>query len=98
MNRVMKMAASLAIVVLLCGFESSCKEQVNPPPKNTRLPPMPADLKACLQQYGVEIPDRDLTVADVERFWKEDRRRIVVMRQCGSRFVAWYASLRKKWK
>jgi hypothetical protein len=46
----------------------------------------------------VTIPDRELTVGEVERLWAQDRLRIVIMRKCGVRIVAWYEHLRATWR
>jgi hypothetical protein len=46
----------------------------------------------------VTIPDRELTVGEVERLWAKDRLRIVVLRKCGLRIVAWFEYLRANWK
>jgi len=59
------------------------------------LPPLPAGTATCLKGAGVPIPARNLTVAEVEALWKQDRYRIAAMRQCGSRLVAFYSALRK---
>jgi hypothetical protein len=83
----------VATVVFLAGCNASDK-----PPAHTPLPPIPADIQACLKGAGVTIPDRPLTVGEVERLWGQDRLRIVVMRRCGGRLIAWYEELRANWK
>lgn len=65
---------------------------------SVRLPPAPADIQMCFRQSGVVIPNRALTVADVESLWKQDRVRLVVMQRCGNRILAWYDQLRAGWK
>jgi hypothetical protein len=60
------------------------------------LPPVPADIAACFRGV-VDVPDRDLTVGDVERLWSQDRLRAVAMRQCGNRLIEWHESIRKGW-
>lgn len=87
----------LALVLIAMPL-AACDQSVNALPPSTQLPPMPADLRACLERSGVDIPDRALTVAEVERLWKQDRLRIVVMRNCGRRVIAWYDDLRKGWR
>ncbi|HQS08734.1 MAG TPA: hypothetical protein PLK13_07925, partial [Xanthobacteraceae bacterium] len=62
------------------------------------LPPMPSDLRACLSQEGVAVPDRALKAGEVERSWKEDRRVQAAVRRCGLRALAWYDNLRKAWR
>lgn len=59
---------------------------------------MPGDLRNCFKRGGVDIPNRALTVSDVESLWKQDRVRIVALGQCGNRTIAWYDQLRTKWR
>jgi hypothetical protein len=84
-------------LVAMAGFLSACNESVRPP-AHTPLPPIPADLQACFKASGVNLPDRALTVGEVEKLWAQDRLRIAVMRRCGTRLVAWYSELRAKWQ
>lgn len=65
---------------------------------SSALPTVPADIQSCFRQGAVAIPDRALTVADVESLWKKDRVRIAVQRSCGQRFLAWYADLQQRWR
>jgi hypothetical protein len=63
------------------------------------LPTVPADIQACFRTNGpVKVPQKALTIAEVESLWKEDRVRAVVLRKCGNRFLAWYEGLRKNWR
>jgi hypothetical protein len=62
------------------------------------LPTVPADIQACFRGGPVKVPQKALTVAEVESLWKEDRIRQVVLRKCGSRFIAWYTDLQKRWQ
>lgn len=89
----MKPILALAALLLLTG----CDEQ-NPIPPNSQLPPFPADLSACFKQAGVTLPNRKLTAGEVEKFWKTDRKAIVVQRLCGARVESWYAALRRDWR
>ena len=82
------------IATLLAGCDPSDSRL---PPPGTRLPAIPADIRTCFKGV-VEIPDRDLTVGDVEKLWKQDRVRAVVSQRCGTRLVGWYGQLRSKWK
>jgi hypothetical protein len=61
------------------------------------LPYAPADLQHCFRE-ATGVPDKALTVSEVEALWKEDRVRLIVNKRCGERMQAWYASLRKNWK
>jgi hypothetical protein len=64
-----------------------------------QLPTVPADIQACFRTNGpVKVPQKALTVAEVESLWKEDRVRAVVLRKCGDRFLAWYGDLQKRWQ
>jgi hypothetical protein len=63
----------------------------------SQLPYAPADLQHCFRD-AVGIPDKALTVAEVESLWKQDRVRLAVNRMCGQRMLAWYNSLQANWK
>lgn len=85
-----------ALVLLAVLILAGCT-----PPRDTpsgSLPGVPADIQACFRKAAVTIPNRALTVADVESLWKQDRVRFVAMRQCGNRFLAWYSDLQRDWK
>jgi hypothetical protein len=62
-----------------------------------KLPYAPADIQSCFRE-AVGVPDRALTVAEVESLWKQDRFRLAVNRMCGQRMLAWYNSLQANWK
>jgi hypothetical protein len=83
------------VAVLSLLFLAACS---TPQTVSGALPEVPADIKVCFRKAVVDIPHRDLTVSDVESLWKKDRIRNVVMRRCGTRFLAWYESLRQNWK
>lgn len=93
MRRIL-LAPALVLTLALGG----CPDDEGRPPATTKLPEIPADIRACFRESGVAIPDRDLTVGDVERLWKTDRVRLVVMRRCGVRLVAFYDGLRRTWR
>jgi uncharacterized lipoprotein YmbA len=84
----------LVMLLLLAG----CGEQTNPTVSNSLLPTVPADIQTCFRRSAVTMPDRALTISDVESLWKQDRIRIVAMRNCGKRLLDWYESLRVNWK
>jgi hypothetical protein len=63
-----------------------------------QLPTVPADIQACFRTGPVKVPQKALTVAEVESLWKQDRIKQVVMRACGERFLAWYGDLQKRWR
>ena len=78
---------------------NACDESDRPPvPASTPLPAVPADIRACFAGAGVDIPRRALTVGDVERLWKQDRLRAVVMQRCGTRLIAFYDQVRRSWR
>jgi hypothetical protein len=79
--------------MLLAG----CATSANIAPPKTSLPPVPADIQACFVGV-VDIPDRDLMVADVERLWKADRVRSLAQQKCGKRLLAWVADLKANWQ
>jgi hypothetical protein len=62
-----------------------------------QLPYAPADIQSCFRN-AVNVPDKALTVAEVESLWKQDRVRVVVNRRCGERMLAWYSTLQANWK
>jgi hypothetical protein len=83
--------------VATVAFLSACNESAKPP-THTPLPPIPSDIQSCLKGAGVKLPDRAITVGEAERLWGQDRLRIVIMRRCGGRLIAWYEELRANWK
>jgi hypothetical protein len=92
----MRLRATLPLALTALAL-TACVESASPPPA-TPLPPLPTELKSCLKGAGVTIPDRELTVGEVEKLWAQDRLKIVVMRKCGARVVSWYATLRATWR
>ena len=85
---------TLMALLLLAG----CVTDATVPSLLSKLPPPPADIARCFNQSIGVTPARDLSVEQVERAWKSDRLRFVVIQRCGQRFNSWYASLRRKWK
>jgi hypothetical protein len=63
-----------------------------------QLPTVPADIQTCFRTGPVKVPQKALTVAEVESLWKQDRVRSAVMQACGNRFLAWYDDLQKRWR
>ena len=61
------------------------------------LPYPPSDIQVCFRG-AASIPDRALSIAEVETLWKQDRIRAVVQARCGTRLLAWYNDLRTNWK
>lgn len=78
--------------LVLVGCETS-SEAVK-----SALPHAPADIQACFRKGASVLPDRALTVAEVESLWKQDRVRIKVLQLCGERMVNWYSSLQRTWR
>jgi len=81
----------VSLLMLLAGCATSAS--VAPPPA-ALVPEPPADIRACFVGV-VDIPVRDLTVAEVERLWKQDRIRAVAMQRCGQRLLTWIDELRE---
>lgn len=88
----------ILMITLLAILLAGCATTTPQVPTGLALPPPPAGLKTCLNQAGVALPRRGLTVAEVERFWKTDRLAIVAQRRCGARMMAFYESLRARWR
>lgn len=91
----MNKALIILAVLVVGGLLGGCDPRTSPAGS---LPGVPADIQACFRKAAVAIPNRALTVADVESLWKQDRIRLVAMRTCGNRFLAWYADLQRDWK
>lgn len=89
------MKAALAVTLVALSL-AAC---TSPGPASTSLPMAPTDIQSCFRTNGpVKMPQKALTIAEVESLWKEDRIRAVVLRKCGDRFVKWYDSLQRAWK
>lgn len=81
--------AALALTVMLPIVSAACANRPpSPPPKPPPPPEVPADLRVCFGGL-TEVPDRDLTVGDVERLWKDERKRSAAKTRCGERLLAW---------
>lgn len=91
MRRLLIPAAACLLMLL-----GACDES-DSPPTSTPLPPLPADIRTCFVGV-VDIPARALTIGDVEKLWKTDRVRAVVMQRCGVRLLAFYDDLRRSWR
>lgn len=85
------MAACALIATLLAGCETSSEVA-------GKLPSVPSDIQLCFRRAATVIPDKALTVAEVEALWKIDRIRGAVMQRCGTRLLSWYDELRSKWR
>lgn len=81
------------LVVALAGLLGGCASHVT-----GTLPDVPSDIQTCFRQGAVIVPERALSVADVESLWKKDRVRLAVERSCGKRFLSWYGDLQKRWQ
>lgn len=87
----MKLIIALVAATLLAGCTATTTTRA-------QLPVVPADIQTCFRHGAVDVPQRALSVAEVEALWKKDRVRIVVMQTCGDRFLAWYSDLQKEWR
>ncbi len=85
----------MIVLACLATLLGACAASTKP--TVVQLPALPADIRVCFVGLAA-IPDRDLTVADVERLWKDDRRRSAAMRRCGLRVIVWYDKLRETWR
>lgn len=89
----------LASMLVLPLALTACVKKEAPPPVvivKPNLIEIPADLRACAETSGVVIPARALTVAEVERLWKDDRVRFAIVRGCFRRALAFYDSQKKR--
>ncbi len=90
----MLMLACLSLPLAACGPSDEPLDISARP----ALPEVPADIQDCFSNSRLTIiPDRDLTVADVERLWASDRMRVIVQHRCGSRFLEWYGKIKAGW-
>jgi hypothetical protein len=81
----------VSLLVLLAACSPSGSETPS------QLPYPPAEFQSCFRG-AVGVPDRALTVSEVEALWKVDRVREVASQRCGARLLAWYEDLRTNWK
>ena len=88
---------SIPALALIATLLAGCEESDKPPPA-TVLPAIPADIRSCFARSGAVIPDREMTVGEVETLWKQDRAFGRAMKRCGKRLIAWYDDLRARWK
>lgn len=87
----MKLIIALVAAALLAGCTATTTTRA-------QLPVVPADIQTCFRHGAADVPQRALSVAEVEALWKKDRVRIVVIQTCGERFLAWYSDLQKEWR
>lgn len=78
------------MLTLLAGCVTSGKPV--PQVVGFQFPPVPTDIKTCFKSV-VPVPDHELSVAEVETLWKQDRVRVRVNQTCGERFIRWYDDL-----
>jgi hypothetical protein len=85
-------------LMLPLGLTACVSKPVAPPVIviKPNLIEIPADLRACAETSGVKIPAGPLTVGQVERLWKDDRVRIVILRNCARRALAFYDAQKKR--
>lgn len=90
------MRAAILPAVVVAGLSLAACDPVTT--TQGQLPTVPADIQACFRESPVVVPKRKLTAYDVESLWKQDRVKVVVLRTCGNRFLAWYGDLQKRWR
>lgn len=56
-------------------------------PLDARFPPVPPEVLACVKRANAAIPAKDLSAAEVEAIWKQDRFTNVALRQCLQRLI-----------
>jgi len=76
----------LTLIVLLLGL-TACAAST-PSIENLRIDPPPASLVIPCNR-AVRLPDRELTQAEVERFWIRDRQRLAECRSRHGGLVEW---------
>lgn len=87
--------ACLLIPLAACGRSV---ELAPPAAQRPSLPEVPADIQQCFADPRLAaVPDRALTVAEVERLWASDRMRVIVLQRCGARFLSWYSEIKAAW-
>lgn len=90
---------SALVPMLLAGLTACASRPAAPPPAvvvRPQLVEIPADLRKCVATSGVTVPDRPLTVAEVERLWKDDRVRLAIVRNCLRRALAFYDDQKRR--
>lgn len=90
--------AIFAALVALTGCASNGNVDTSAPPPRSQLPPVPVDIRQCFSAALGTLPDRDMTVAEVEAAWKSDRVRFRMTKSCALRFLAWYDDVRARWQ
>lgn len=89
------MASKTVIASALIAMILTACARLDEPQTFAPLPSAPGDIVACFDEPGLSrIPDRDLTVADVERLWAQDRLRAIALQRCGERLLAWFDNIR----
>lgn len=87
-------------MLVLPAVSTACVKKAPPPPPVVVIKPnlieIPADLRKCAETSGVKIPQRALTMAEVEVLWKDDRIRGAIWRGCLRRALAFYDAQRKR--
>jgi len=82
--------------VFLLPLLGACGPSSNATSPN-QLPYPPADIQSCFRG-AANIPNRALTVSEVEALWKQDRIRSIAQARCGKRMLQWYSQLQADWR
>ena len=86
----MAMASALTLLTL-----SACAPSLKGAPDNLVLPPVPADIQACLASEPTVFPNaKNLTSAALLRLVARLRASEIEKLSCGRRLLAWYEDLR----
>jgi hypothetical protein len=65
-------------------------------PPDAKFPGVPREISACAEVANAPIPTKDLSAAEVEKAWKQDRLTAVALRQCLQRLIVRDQKLAKK--
>lgn len=72
--------ARLAAVLLALAL-AACAQSVGLP-LDAQFPAVPQEVKACAKKKLTNGPQRDLTKAEAESFWKKDRVTAIAIQEC----------------
>jgi hypothetical protein len=65
-------------------------------PLDAMFPAVPPEIAACAKRANATIPAKDLSAAEVEATWKQDRFTSIALRQCLRRLIVRDQKLAKK--
>jgi len=80
----------IALLVILPGCQTVGL------PLDAAFPAVPPEIAACAKRTNSAVPAKDLSAAEVEATWKQDRFTNVALRQCLQRLIVRDQKLAKK--